>query len=406
MKPIILCLLYAVSVFAQQTAGIVVNPRFQALDTNGAPLPLSKLCSYAAGTLTPQALYADAGGVTPLPNPVIMNGAGQATIYGEGNYKFILLQPGTTSDCTTGATVWTIDNIYILTASPTFNSVVATTFNSTASGGTAAFQQQFGTFEITGAGNASFQTVVATSVFNSLATGSTSAFQTGSGTMKITGDGNGAFQSVAANYLSLVGQSSDVTAPGSGFAFIEYNTTLGQIRFNLGGAGWTGIPSVPGSNTDVIFNSSGVLGASSHFTFASDVLTLGGSATTGVVAPLFNSTNTGTNNAFQNSSGDFFVTGAGNLGAQSVTANNVAHTTGFLTGTSSNTDTAGSINMSGGTFTMSFPSGHTYSTPPFCFASESDTVPHAVGLVSTTTGLSFFGTGSDTVAYHCIGAVF
>jgi len=56
----------------------------------GAPLSGGKLYTYSAGTLTPKATYQDSGGVTPNANPVVLNARGEATVYGSGNYRFIL----------------------------------------------------------------------------------------------------------------------------------------------------------------------------------------------------------------------------------------------------------------------------------------------------------------------------
>lgn len=384
---------------AQNAANIMVNPEFLALDNNGVPVAGAKLCAYSAGTLSPKDTYTDATGMTQNANPVIMDSAGRAKIYGTGNYKFVLQQPGTTTDCTTGAVIWTVDGYFVINQNPTFGSVIATTFNATATGATAAFQQSSGTFVITGAGNASFQTVVATTTFNSLATGSTAAFQQGSGTFTITGAGNAAFQSVASNYTSYVGLSAAPTAPGAGFAFVYYDTTLGQIRYNLGGAGWGSLPTVPGANTQLIYNSGGAFAASSHLTFAADTLTLGGNSTTGVVAPLFNAINTGSDHVFQTNTGTMYITGAGDSAFQSVTANHL------LTGTSSNTDTAGTVTLSGGTFTQNWPSGHVFSSNPVCIGNDF-TANNSVSAAGHATNLVFNGTGSHVVQYVCVGGVY
>jgi hypothetical protein len=59
-------------------------------DDNGKPLNGGKLYTYSAGTLTPKATYQDAAGATPNANPVILNARGEGTVYGTGNYRFIL----------------------------------------------------------------------------------------------------------------------------------------------------------------------------------------------------------------------------------------------------------------------------------------------------------------------------
>lgn len=399
IKTSVLVFIFSGMTAAQNIANFLPNPVFTATGNDGVVIPGAKLCTYYASTTTPAPTYSDAAGMTPNTNPVIMDSAGRARIYSANNLKLSLQQPGDSNCPGTGSVIWTMDNVFTFGENPTFGSVIATTFNATATGATAAYQQSSGTFVITGAGNASFQTVVATTTFNSLATGSTAAFQQGSGTFVITGAGNAAFQSVASNYTSYVGLSAAPTAPGAGFAFVYYDTTLGQIRYNLGGAGWGSLPTVPGANTQLIYNSSGAFAASSHLTFAADTLTLGGNSTTGVVAPLFNAINTGSDHVFQTNTGTMYITGAGDILGQSLTANHL------LTGTSSNTDTAGTVTLSGGTFTQNWPSGHVFSSNPVCIGNDF-TANNSVSAAGHATNLVFNGTGSHVVQYVCVGGVY
>ena len=220
---------------------------------------------------------------------------------------------------------------------------------------------------------------------------------------------------MAGNQSSLVGfagppASNGCTAcaaPAAGSALVYYDTMIGALRYNLGGAGWVNW-SVPGSDSQVIYNKSGGFAASSSLTYndSTDVMLITGATTSGFQAPAFSSTNTGTNVAFTTGTGTFSILGNGNGAFQSITAGNTAKTMSFLTGTNANTDSAGTVNLLGGTYTLFFPSGHTYSQIPYCVASESDTSPHAVGVVATTTGLTFYGTGTDTVQYICMGTVY
>lgn len=72
---------------------VLLSPLFEQFeDNNGAPLVGGKIFSYLAGTLTPQATYTDATGVTPAANPIILNAAGRPVggVWGSGVYKFIL----------------------------------------------------------------------------------------------------------------------------------------------------------------------------------------------------------------------------------------------------------------------------------------------------------------------------
>lgn len=70
---------------------IPVLPTLQFFDSNGDPLSGGKLYTYEAGTNTPKATYTDEAGVVPNSNPIILDGAGYATIrIASGNYKFVL----------------------------------------------------------------------------------------------------------------------------------------------------------------------------------------------------------------------------------------------------------------------------------------------------------------------------
>lgn len=63
-------------------------PYSQFLDDDGNPLTGGKVYSYEAGTTTPKATYTDYTGLIAATNPVILDAAGRATIWVEGDYKF------------------------------------------------------------------------------------------------------------------------------------------------------------------------------------------------------------------------------------------------------------------------------------------------------------------------------
>lgn len=80
-------------------------PYFTGLDNSGNPLSGGLLYTYAAGTTTPLATYADSGLVTPLSNPIVLDSAGRAVIYlTNTSYKFILKTAG-------GTTLETVDPV-------------------------------------------------------------------------------------------------------------------------------------------------------------------------------------------------------------------------------------------------------------------------------------------------------
>lgn len=97
------------------TGTVMPSPLFTGTDQNGTIISGGKLCTYLAGTTTPATTYFDvdlASGHANT-NPVILNSRGQAVVFlvpGQ-SYKFTLLSPGTTTDCTTGTTQWSQDNV-------------------------------------------------------------------------------------------------------------------------------------------------------------------------------------------------------------------------------------------------------------------------------------------------------
>lgn len=94
-------------------------PRTQFFTNTGVMLSGGKLCSYAAGTTTPLAVYSDPG-LAPgnaLTNPIVLDSTGRTStvVYiSPVTYKFVLLTAAsTTTDCTTGTmnVIWTSDQI-------------------------------------------------------------------------------------------------------------------------------------------------------------------------------------------------------------------------------------------------------------------------------------------------------
>lgn len=101
-------------------AKIQSNPRFRAVDPNtGAALAGGKLYSYIPGTSTPKATYTDQSGAVANPNPVILDGNGEANIWlATGGYKFVLADPYDT-------VLWTVDSID-LPETQTFSALLVT----------------------------------------------------------------------------------------------------------------------------------------------------------------------------------------------------------------------------------------------------------------------------------------
>lgn len=82
-----------------QSASLLPNGQQVFLDSNGAPLAGGLVYMYVPNTTTPKATWQDSGESTPNSNPVVLNAAGRALIYGSGQYRQIL----TDSD---GNTIW------------------------------------------------------------------------------------------------------------------------------------------------------------------------------------------------------------------------------------------------------------------------------------------------------------
>lgn len=106
-----LLLMAVVPAFAQGT--LAPQPFFLGLDTNGNPIVSGKLCTYIAGTATPEPTYTTSALTVANANPVILNAAGRATVFLRPgtSYKFVLYTAGSDTTCNTGTLVWSQDNI-------------------------------------------------------------------------------------------------------------------------------------------------------------------------------------------------------------------------------------------------------------------------------------------------------
>ncbi|WP_186166465.1 hypothetical protein [Burkholderia gladioli] len=71
-------------------ASILPNGKTQFIDQNGRPLVGGKVFFYEPNTETFKDTYTDASLATPNPNPVILDGKGQATIWGNGSYRQVV----------------------------------------------------------------------------------------------------------------------------------------------------------------------------------------------------------------------------------------------------------------------------------------------------------------------------
>lgn len=71
-------------------AELLISPQLQFVDASGTPYAFGKLYTYVVDTFTPKTCWADKFQATPLPNPVILDVRGACTVFGVGDYRFIL----------------------------------------------------------------------------------------------------------------------------------------------------------------------------------------------------------------------------------------------------------------------------------------------------------------------------
>jgi hypothetical protein len=74
------------------TVILLPSPELQFADANGRPYAAGTIETYAPGGTTPKATWSDpAGGGGHLnTNPIVLDSAGRATIYGDGAYRLVL----------------------------------------------------------------------------------------------------------------------------------------------------------------------------------------------------------------------------------------------------------------------------------------------------------------------------
>jgi hypothetical protein len=87
--------------------------KFRAVGADGLALVGGKLYTYTAGTSTPKDTYTSYALSASNTNPVILDARGEADLWLDGNYKFILKDWA-------DATIWTVDEVHDLTSNQTF----------------------------------------------------------------------------------------------------------------------------------------------------------------------------------------------------------------------------------------------------------------------------------------------
>lgn len=71
-------------------ATLLPPPEIQFIDSNGNPVAGGTVAFYVPGTTTPKDTYQDAGQILLNTNPVTLDSAGRAIIYGSGTYRVVL----------------------------------------------------------------------------------------------------------------------------------------------------------------------------------------------------------------------------------------------------------------------------------------------------------------------------
>ena len=128
-------------IFAQAPAApIGLQAEVQYLDNYGRPLAGAKLCTYIANTSIALATYTDATGGTPNTNPVILDSAGRASIWGttSGQLYQLILRQGGDSTCLTGTILWSQNNVPVMNAGGSSSQLNALYVIQTSSGASGA----------------------------------------------------------------------------------------------------------------------------------------------------------------------------------------------------------------------------------------------------------------------------
>jgi len=94
-------------------ATLLPAPEQQWIDANGAPLAGGSVATYIPGTTTPKATWQDSAGTIQNTNPITLDAAGRAIIYGSGSYRFIVqdadgntIYDQVTADTAVGGLAW------------------------------------------------------------------------------------------------------------------------------------------------------------------------------------------------------------------------------------------------------------------------------------------------------------
>jgi hypothetical protein len=119
--PIILLMLVSAYQFAFSSSATQIEMFLNGVtDPNTfAPASSGVVYTYSAGTTTNKTVWTDRGKTATAQNPFTLNSMGQAQVYGEGIYKFVI------KDAVGGSTLYTYDNISVGTVQGPWTDVSA-----------------------------------------------------------------------------------------------------------------------------------------------------------------------------------------------------------------------------------------------------------------------------------------
>lgn len=222
------------------TVAQVSNGEQTFLDINGDPLSGGQVFFYAVGTTTPQTTWSDINQTIANPNPVILDQAGRAPIWGQGEYRQIVTdQFGNTQwDLTTSAGLGTANNTFtgtfIVNGNSTFNGSVSIADNLTVSGNT-----NLNALNVTGA----------TDLEGTLTTGGFAAFNDGMNIQGIIPGGTDYTLDVNGN--AGIGGRLDVTGAINCNSVSTFANQL-TITASVGSGGLSVGGSIAGTNNGIV----------------------------------------------------------------------------------------------------------------------------------------------------------
>lgn len=89
-RRVVVGVLLATAVLPADAASLLPNGEQTFVDANGQPYSSGRVFFDIPGTLTPKTTWSDLATTTPNSNPVVLDAAGRAVIYGVGSYRQIL----------------------------------------------------------------------------------------------------------------------------------------------------------------------------------------------------------------------------------------------------------------------------------------------------------------------------